>query len=169
MGHLRYFVVRFLLIYYMIIMYHPIGGIYIVIAELPEAIEVKTGRRKVVYFKKGFYAYVGSALNGLKMRLSRHLGNRKKLHWHIDYLLEVATFREIILAKTNQKMECLLAHTLFDSLDSISYFGCSDCNCPSHLFFCREHKNMNDTVLHSFNILNLNPSIITDLSELILP
>ena len=166
MGHLRDFVVRFLLIYYMIIMHHPTGGVYVVIAELPEAIETKIGRRKAGYFKKGFYAYVGSALSGLEIRLSRHLGNRKKLHWHIDYLLEVATVREIILTKTNQKMECLLARTLCGNLDSISNFGCTDCNCPSHLFFCREHKKLNDTVLYSFNILNVNPSIITDLSEL---
>ena len=147
-------------------MHHPTGGIYVVIVELLEEIEIKIGKRKVDHFKKGFYGYVGSALNGLETRLARHLGNRKNLHWHIDYLLEVATVREIILAKTNQKMECQLACTLSGNLDSISNFGCSDCNCKSHLFFCREYQNMNDTVLSSFNILNLNPSIITDSSEL---
>ena len=38
--------------------------------------------------KKGFFAYVGSAKNGLSKRLSRHLKKEKKLFWHIDYLLD---------------------------------------------------------------------------------
>jgi len=137
-------------------------GIYVVIAELPEAMDIQIGRRKKDHFDTGFYCYVGSALSGLEKRLARHLGNRKRLHWHIDYLLNVATVRAIVYAETSQKKECLIAHALSGKLASKSNFGCSDCNCPSHLFFCQDLEDLNEAVLDSFKLLNLNPSKITD-------
>ena len=93
-------------------MHNSVSGIYVVIAELPRAMDIQIGRRRKDHFESGFYAYVGSALNGLERRLSRHLGNRKKLHWHIDYLLNVATVREVVCAQTSQKLECLIARAL---------------------------------------------------------
>ena len=33
-------------------------------------------------FKKGFYVYIGSAMNSLVPRLNRHLSDEKKMHWH---------------------------------------------------------------------------------------
>ena len=39
--------------------------------------------------KKGFYFYIGSAKNGLKNRIKRHLSNNKKLFRHIEYLLKI--------------------------------------------------------------------------------
>ena len=89
------------------------SGIYVVIAELPQAMDIPVGQRRKDHFENGFYAYVGSALNGLEKRLARHLGDRKSLHWHIDYLLHEASVREIIYAQTNQKLECLIAYSLF--------------------------------------------------------
>jgi len=63
-----------------------LSGIYAVIAELPQAMDIPLGQRRKDHFENGFYAHVGSALNGLATRLARHLGSRKRLHWHTDYL-----------------------------------------------------------------------------------
>ncbi len=39
-----------------------------------------------VFFEKGYYVYVGSALGTLSRRVHRHELKNKKLHWHIDYI-----------------------------------------------------------------------------------
>jgi Uri superfamily endonuclease len=146
--------------YCSVILHQSMRGIYVVIAELPDETYIQIGRRNKEHFEKGFYAYVGSALSGLEKRLARHLGNRKRLHWHIDYLLDVAKIREVVYAETNQKKECLIAHALSGKLASKLNFGCSDCDCPSHLFFCQDFYTLRETVFNSFNLLDLTPSEI---------
>jgi Uri superfamily endonuclease len=138
------------------------GGIYVVIAELPKAADIQVGRRRKDHFEAGFYGYVGSALGGLEKRLARHLSNQKRLRWHIDYLLNVAIVRAVIYAVTSQKKECLVAQALFRRLASQPNFGCSDCNCSSHLFFSQDYKDLDEAVLDSFKLLDLNPSKIVD-------
>jgi Uri superfamily endonuclease len=83
------------------------------------------------------------------------VSRRKKLHWHIDYLLNVAMVRAVIYAETSQKKECLVAQVLSQKLASQPNFGCSDCNCLSHLFFCQDFKDLDETVLDSFKFLCL--------------
>jgi len=48
---------------------------------------IKVGALGEKCFDEGYYAYIGSALSGLKGRINHHLKTGKKLHWHIDYLL----------------------------------------------------------------------------------
>jgi Uri superfamily endonuclease len=141
-------------------MHQSISGIYVVIAELTRATDIQIGRRRKAHFEAGFYGYVGSALSGLEKRLARHLGNRKRLHWHIDYLLNVATIRAFIYAETFKRKECAVAQALSRKLNSQPDFGCSDCNCRSHLFFCQDLKELYEAVLDSFILSNLNPSKI---------
>jgi Uri superfamily endonuclease len=149
-----------------VIMHRSTSGIYVVIAELPEATYIQIGRRRAGNFEAGFYGYVGSALSGLERRLARHLGNRKRLYWHIDYLLNVATVRDIIYAETSQRKECLVAQNLSRKLVPQPHFGCSDCKCPSHLFFCRDLKDLIEAVLDSFTLLGLKPLKIKDSADL---
>lgn len=149
-----------------VIMQQFIRGIYFIIAEIPEAVDIQVGKQKEEHFKAGFYGYVGSALGNLEKRLARHFGTRKKLHWHIDYLLAVTTVREVVYAETSQKKECLVARDLSSKLVSKPNFGCSDCNCPSHLFFCQNRESLRDSVLESFKHLNLIPSEIRNCSDL---
>ncbi|MBI2934834.1 MAG: GIY-YIG nuclease family protein [Chloroflexi bacterium] len=111
-------------------------GSYIIIAEMKEPAEIRVRSGRTFSLETGFYAYVGSALNGLEARVARHLGKEKKLHWHIDFLLERAAVRGVIVVETTEEIECSLARALARSLPSIKGFGCSDCRCPSHLFFC---------------------------------
>ena len=113
-------------------------GSYILILQLPEQQTITIGSLPDVYFPRGHYAYVGSAMGGLKSRLSHHLQGSKKPRWHIDYLLQRASISSIILYETGEKTECTIAEALSHQFDSIPAFGCSDCRCRSHLFFSTE-------------------------------
>lgn len=88
-------------------------------------------------FKKGYYVYIGSAMNSLIPRLNRHLSDDKKMHWHIDYLLKsnYSEIREILFTDSEKRIECNLANAIAKEGLKIEGFGCSDCNCNSHLIF----------------------------------
>ena len=117
---------------------YPDRGSYILLIEMPVGRVITTGRLKDIYFKSGYYAYVGSALGGIKARLNHHLKRKKKRHWHIDYLLEEAPIIDIIICRSEQRVECIIAQTLGSQFDTIARFGSSDCHCRSHLFFNAE-------------------------------
>ena len=126
-------------------------GSYVLLIQLPEEQTITIGSLKAIYFPRGYYAYVGSAMGGFKSRLNRHLKSNKKPHWHIDYLLEKASISEIILCETNDRMECTIAQALTGQFDSIPGFGSSDCKCRSHLFFATD--KMKTTIMATLNSL----------------
>jgi Uri superfamily endonuclease len=134
-------------------------GIYVILLELDGMTGIPVGRKRRFDFQKGFYGYVGSALSGLERRLGRHLSSTKRLHWHIDYLLVNAEIRSIICAQTGERKECMAARTLSQRLLPIPGFGCSDCNCPSHLFFCPDLKALEISVFDAFKSLGLGPFV----------
>jgi len=111
------------------------NGTYLLIITLPKDTTLMVGKRGLLHFKKGYYAYVGSALNGLDQRIQRHLKADKKIHWHIDYLLAFTEIVEIFYKENNRREECSIAQVLERNFTSIPGFGCSDCSCKSHLFF----------------------------------
>ena len=151
-------------------------GTYVLLIELPKSLEIQIGRLGRIKFQKGFYAYVGSALNGLKQRIDRHLRKDKKFHWHIDYLLDRADVQKVIYAKTSEKMECKIAESLLKNLlkknllknskaidvKAIDGFGSSDCKCRSHLFFSKGFNNLNTSVLNAFDENGLNAEWIVN-------
>ncbi|MCX6985830.1 MAG: GIY-YIG nuclease family protein [Lentisphaerae bacterium] len=112
-------------------------GVYILVMSLPRRSCIKIGSLGVIDFKKGFYAYTGSAMGGLEQRIRRHLRREKKLHWHVDYLIRKAEIREVHIKETDSKQdECLASATLaHDGGTPINKFGASDCRCGSHLFY----------------------------------
>ena len=117
-------------------------GNYILLLELNESHRISVGRLGVLRFLKGFYAYVGSALNGLESRVARHLRQSRKRHWHIDYLLDRAIIFGVILIPGEEKVECILARTLGQRLLCIGCFGSSDCRCSGHLFFAADESKL---------------------------
>lgn len=110
-------------------------GSYILLIELASSKDILVGKLGYISFPKAFYAYTGSAMNGFKSRLSRHLRKEKRFHWHIDYLLEEAKIVEVVLCPGKQREECILSQALAKSFDSIPGFGSTDCRCGSHLYF----------------------------------
>ncbi len=116
-------------------------GVYCLVLKLEEDKEIKIGRLGRVDFKMGCYIYVGSALNSIYLRVQRHLNQKKKLHWHIDYLTQNARITRIYYKETEEKMECRIAER-FRAFDCIRGFGSSDCRCKSHLFFVPGEENL---------------------------
>jgi sugar fermentation stimulation protein A len=105
---------------------------------MPRGVRVKVGALGALEFPQGFYAYCGSAMGGLKSRINRHLRRKKKIRWHVDYLLERGRVRGVLLAVTNERLECQLAEGLSNVFNTYAGFGSSDCHCPSHLVFSKE-------------------------------
>ncbi|MFC6716830.1 DUF123 domain-containing protein [Natrialbaceae archaeon GCM10025810] len=112
-------------------------GTYVLLIDVPRAIDVEVGALGTLAFSAGAYAYVGSAFGpgGLK-RIDRHrelaLGERDVRHWHVDYLLgHPETTLERVFVFPEEDRECELAGTLPG--DPVRPFGASDCDCPAHL------------------------------------
>ncbi|MDD1657730.1 MAG: GIY-YIG nuclease family protein, partial [Methanomicrobiales archaeon] len=126
--------------------------------------EVAVGSLGTLRFRRGWHLYVGSALGpGGLARVERHhrlhRNRDRSPRWHIDYLLLSLSFRlrSVLLATTGEDLECRLAETLGPPL--VPGFGCSDCTCPSHLFFRRgEPRN---EVAEAIRSLGLAPVITT--------
>jgi len=105
---------------------------YVLLIELENEKRIGIGKLGNIKFKKGFYVYAGSAEKNLTQRVERHYSREKKLHWHIDYLLESS---EIIESYLSSMDECEIARELSEDFSGIKGFGSSDCRCPSHLFY----------------------------------
>ena len=114
-------------------------GSYILLIDLVKDKEIKIGKLGNIFFKKGTYVYVGSALNNLEKRIQRYHSSEKKLHWHIDYFLKYAKIVDVYYKESNKKEECKIAKN-FENFKKIEDFGCSDCNCESHLFYGNYHE-----------------------------
>jgi len=110
-------------------------GSYILLIELKKDDYIQFGKNHKTFFKKGFYVYVGSALNGLEKRINRHLRKIKKKHWHVDYFLDFADIVNVFYKENETRDECKIANILDGELEPIQGFGCSDCKCKTHLFY----------------------------------
>ncbi len=115
-----------------------IPGTYVLVLYVSHELCLRVARLGTYGFKAGYYCYVGSArgAGGLRARLSRHLRQRKKLHWHIDYLLPRALVVEVWAAPSTKPLECVFAQTLLSMPGAAALvrgFGSSDCRCETHL------------------------------------
>jgi Uri superfamily endonuclease len=111
-------------------------GVYALEIQLSRDIRIVVGALGTVDFKKGKYYYVGSAQRNLESRVKRHLRREKKIFWHIDFLLdsEYAKVKKVLFSEGGKELECQIAQNLSSKGTPIAKFGCSDCNCQSHLF-----------------------------------
>ena len=135
-------------------------GSYILLIKLPEEQTITIGRLGALRFTRGYYTYVGSAMGGFTSRLRRHLRHEKKVHWHIDYLLQKASVLDIIAAETEHRLECTIAQALTGQFESVPGFGASDCRCRSHLFFDAEEGRMKSAVETTLGLLAIPPKLI---------
>lgn len=121
-------------------------GSYVLALSLDQAQTITIGRLGRLQMPAGWYLYSGSARGpgGLAARLGRHrrrLGPGKRVHWHIDYLRERATWGGAWARHTSERLECLWAEALRQLPDARSVvpgFGASDCRCPGHLVYLPE-------------------------------
>lgn len=127
-----------------------VGGTYALWLYCPKGARITVGRLGAIDFKRGWYAYAGSAFGpgGLAARVGRHLREKKKIHWHIDYLRAIAKPREIWFSTKSEPLEHVLAAVLYNGSGApVKGFGCTDCRCISHLsyFSCRPDANLLDS------------------------
>ena len=123
-------------------------GIYVLIIQVSEDINVDVGAVGKITFKKGLYAYVGSAQINLEKRIGRHFRKEKRKFWHVDYLLDndAAKIAKVFFKNANKTEECETAKIIGESAEPIVGFGCSDCNCKSHLFHICDYSFLQETM-----------------------
>jgi Uri superfamily endonuclease len=108
----------------------------VLIIQVDKTVDVNVGALGKLTFEKGLYAYVGSAQANLEQRIKRHLAKEKQLFWHIDYLLNdnAARIVKVLYKQADKTEECDIAKAIGEKGEPVDSFGCSDCNCKSHLF-----------------------------------
>ncbi len=77
-------------------------------------------------------------MNGIAARVIRHMSDDKRLHWHIDYLLQRAFVERIGTVKSTRRLECKIARAFLRREGArviAPRFGASDCDCPAHLIY----------------------------------
>lgn len=139
-------------------------GTYCLIIHLKENTGIQVGKLGFLEFKSGYYVYVGSALNSLESRIKRHLRKDKKLHWHVDYLTTCrnANVVQVVFGVSSTRWECNVASEISKKGENIPEFGCSDCSCPSHLFYFDDLKTAEETCLSSFRKFEVEPEVLKE-------
>ena len=111
-------------------------GAYVLVLRLDQTRIVEIGRLGWFTFEAGYYLYAGSAMRSLSARIDRHLRRQKTLHWHIDYLLDVADTVRALPIRSPQRIEQSLARSLAGILTAgPNGFGASDSSEVTHLFY----------------------------------
>jgi sugar fermentation stimulation protein A len=127
-------------------------GVYVLVISLPNDIDVQIGALGTQRFDAGDWVYVGSAFGdgstSLEHRIRRHFSREKKIHWHIDMLLQVTgPPTQVIWSESEEKRECEIANKLRQDERFIvgpKGFGSSDCkaHCGTHLFKYNRKKTV---------------------------
>ena len=114
-------------------------GTYALVIFLPREQTFRVGALGTFRFPRGYYLYLGSALNGLSARVARHLQQRdKRRFWHIDYLLDHARVVDVWTRACRARLECRWARAalaLPNARVVVPRFGASDCDCAAHLIY----------------------------------
>ena len=132
-------------------------GCYCLIIYVRKYSKIKIGKLGYLEFRRGIYVYIGSAMNSLESRLNRHLRNDKKLHWHVDYLLKHENTKILkIIYNTDKKVECDLSQYMSTRTNSIRDFGCSDCDCESHLYYFKNRKEAIEQVKNAYDSIAMD-------------
>ena len=138
-------------------------GTYAVVFQCLSEARQKVGHLGMVSLRRGYYVYVGSAFGpgGVKARVSHHYRNTIKPHWHIDYLRRFMRPVSVWYTYDHRRLEHRWAKAFLKMNDMSSFrgFGCSDCDCYSHLFFSSKKPELTvrfddlggDIEIESFN------------------
>ncbi|MBN1341478.1 MAG: DUF123 domain-containing protein [Phycisphaerae bacterium] len=123
------------------------SGVYRLWIELRRDSTIIVGRLGRFTLTSGTYVYVGSARRNLSWRIERHRRRRKRLRWHIDYLLALphAEIWRVETRPWRPGAECRWARgTRRDGGGIVAAgFGASDCHggCGAHLFLMSRERS----------------------------
>ena len=122
------------------------SGTYTLVLARESGGAIEVGALGSLDFPAGWYAYTGSALGpGGFSRVERHRavasGDNGARHWHVDYLLGDGATNVDSVVTTAADIECAVARRLVASVGgAVTDFGCSDCDCSSHLVGCDDRE-----------------------------
>lgn len=131
------------------------AGLYLAVLEVEETATLTIGSLGTFTFPPGFYIYTGSAQKNLSKRMRRHKNHRKRKHWHIDYLREIATSVSTFAIR-GARDESALANQVANlgSRHPLG-FGATDCPDDGHLvhttenpILCPDFQNLLTTWRH---------------------
>ena len=118
----------------------PNKGAYLLLIHIDKDTSIKIGALGKIKFKKGYYVYIGSAMNNLTKRIDRHLKPEKEktTRWHIDYLRVVGQVTGYFYTSAPVKLECRWFQAIRGLPEAdipLPGFGSSDCTagCQAHL------------------------------------
>lgn len=100
-------------------------GSYFLIIRMARDMNVRT-KGKSFHLRRGYYVYVGSAMNSLEKRVARHFRRDKKLHWHVDFLLNEAELLGAYLIPSEERLEEELSKRVALLGHGVEGFGASD-------------------------------------------
>lgn len=126
-------------------------GSYVLLTHLEKPVTMAAGKLEERYYPAGWYGYTGSALGGLRQRLSRYTRPERKRHWHIDYLLERGEIAGAMVVFSRQRLECRMAVILSERLETVAGFGSSDCRCDGHLFHHQDEGYLRTAVTYALD------------------
>ena len=94
-------------------------GTYCLLIKIEKPSNIKVGKLGLISFRRGYYVYVGSALNNLEKRINRHLKAKKKKFWHIDYLLENKNvkIKDVFYKKSTKKVKQVVKTVFIDIVE----------------------------------------------------
>lgn len=130
-------------------------GAYILEFRIDEPFHLIVGKLGRIKFEPGWYYYAGSAMNGLKARIQRHIDGTGKCHWHVDYLRKAIPPVRVWYMITENPAENIVVEKLRAGCEGgIKGFGCSDDRkSGTHLFYSKRRQNfrkaMNVLVFHN--------------------
>lgn len=125
------------------------GGVYLLLVRVRRAGRIVL-RRYTWDIRTGWYVYIGSAQRGWRARIARHLRAKKRLHWHIDYLLRmgnVAAVRIMPGAPRDEEARLARAWSRVRGGTPVAGFGASDSPAASHLVYFRRRVDVERQVL----------------------
>ncbi len=125
-------------------------GSYILEIHRTGCSSIKIGKLGEFELQKGWYYYIGSALNGLRGRLSRHILGIGKLYWHIDYLTRGHKLARIWYLISENKIEQELSKIVsLRTFPAIPRFGCGDSkDSRTHLYYSSCRRNFLKDIKH---------------------
>jgi Uri superfamily endonuclease len=142
-------------------------GTYLLILRAIQVQTIPVGRLGMLAVRPGWYVYVGSAFGpgGVRARVGRHLRGDGRLHWHIDYLRQVAAIEEVDYTLDSSPHEHAWAQILTGMPDAeipLAAFGASDCRCPAHLFFFAAAPDFRgNAIFQGLKFLHISPGHVT--------
>lgn len=121
-------------------------GTYVVVYHSRQSQQITIGQWSTLQLQAGYYFYVGSAFGpgGINARVSRHWRREKSQRWHVDYLSAYCEAVGAWYSHAPQRLEHQWAQALhgITAMRVIEGFGCSDCDCVTHLFYAKSNVRL---------------------------